>query len=320
MIITAWLSLLIDCIVGDPRSKYHPVVLIGKLIGSLEKILLVSAHQPTKKILLGGVLAAAVLVLVYGVTFYLAWCAAAFGTVPSIAVNAALVSFTISPRSLAAAGREIRDYLMNGNLQQARHKVGWIVGRDTDQLETPEITRATIETIAENIVDGIISPLFYFFIGGAPLAFLYRAVNTLDSMIAYKNEKYLYFGRVAAYIDDIFNYIPARITAGLIILAAVILRLNYAHAYKMMKRDAPKHPSPNGGYSEATVAGALDIQLGGLNYYFGLPSFRALLGDKSNILAPVHISKTIAIMYTVTILFLLLASIITIGLRGSLVS
>jgi adenosylcobinamide-phosphate synthase len=138
----------------------------------------------------------------------------------SIAIQAVALSFMISPRNLAEAGREIRDYLMEGNLEMARFKVGWIVGRDTDKLDEPEIARATVETIAENTVDGIIAPLFFFVLGGVPLAMAYRAANTMDSMIGYKNDKYLYFGRAAARLDDVLNYIPSRITAVLFIFAA----------------------------------------------------------------------------------------------------
>lgn len=314
--ITAWLAFLLDCIIGDPKSTYHPVALIGKLIATLEKALLVKAQRPAKQIFSGAVLVAVVLSFIYASALLIVGCAAAFGAAAELFVSAVILCFAVSPRSLAQAGQEIEACLIDGDLRQARIKVGWIVGRDTERLDAPEVTRATVETIAENIVDGIISPFFYFFIGGAPLAFLYRAVNTLDSMIAYKNDKYLYFGRTAAYIDDICNYVPARFTAGLLILAAALLRFNYRGACRMVKRDAAKHPSPNGGYPESAVAGALDIQLGGLNYYFGVPSMRALMGDPTNVLAPVHIKKTILLMYAATILFLLLATCITVMKGG----
>jgi len=165
------------------------------------------------------------------------------------------------------------------------------------------VTRATVETIAENIVDGIISPLFYFALGGLPLAFLYRAVNTMDSMIGYKSDKYIAFGMVAARTDDVFNLIPARITAALIILTALILRFDSKNAFRSIKRDARKHPSPNSGYAEAGVAGALGVRLGGTNYYGGIKSFRAYMGEEREKLAPVHIQQTISIMYLVTGLF-----------------
>jgi len=221
---------------------------------------------------------------------------------------ALLLSATISPRSLAEAGKEIYRYLEQGDLVKARFKVGWIVGRDTENLNVANITRATVETIAENIVDGIISPLFYFFVGGLPLAMLYRAVNTMDSMIGYKNDKYLYFGRAAARLDDLLNFIPARLTGGLIVAIAFLYRLDYCGSWRVMRRDAKKHPSPNGGYPEAAVAGALNIRLGGLNYYFGKPSFRSYMGEALQELMPAHIQQTIGLMYGVTLAFLLLAS------------
>jgi adenosylcobinamide-phosphate synthase len=222
--------------------------------------------------------------------------------------GAVLLAFTMTPRSLAEAGREIKRYLDAGDLEQARFKVGWIVGRDTARLDTAEVTRATVETVAENIVDGIISPLFYAFIGGVPLAFLYRAVNTLDSMVGYKNDKYRDFGMVAARVDDVFNYIPARITGLLLIVAAVFLGLDACRAAKAILRDAAKHPSPNSGIAEAGVAGALGIRLGGLNYYGGVPSLRAHMGDPLHETAPIHITRTIRLMYTVTILFVVAAT------------
>lgn len=228
----------------------------------------------------------------------------------SMLFNALLLSFTISPRSLAEAGREIHGYLIQGDMENARYKVGWIVGRDTENLSEGEVTRATVETVAENTVDGIISPLFFFLIGGVPLAFLYRAANTMDSMVGYKNDRYLYFGRVAARLDDVLNYIPARITGCIFVLSAVLLRLDYGNAWRMLRRDASKHPSPNGGWAEAAVAGALQIRLGGYNSYFGRQSFRAYMGEPLKALKAEHIMSCIRMMYTATVLFLLLAHLV----------
>lgn len=215
----------------------------------------------------------------------------------------------ISPKSLAKAGKDIYDELINHNLDEARKKVNYIVSRDANRMNEQDITRATVETVAENIVDGIISPLFYFFIGGLPLAVLYRMSNTMDAMIGYKNDKYLYFGRTAARIDDVLNFIPARITGLLLIVVAFYSKLNAKGALKMMMRDAKKHPSPNGGYTEATVAGALDIRLGGINYYFGRQSFRAYMGEAINELNAQHIQQTIKLMYNVSTLFLIIMCI-----------
>jgi adenosylcobinamide-phosphate synthase len=309
----AWSAFFIDSIFGDPRSKFHPVVLIGNLISLLEKFLLKQTHCAKKQFYRGIVLVVFSLGIVYLVIDVLLMLFSFLLGPYSwflIGLNILLLSFTISPRSLAEAGIEIRNYLLADDLKNARFKVGWIVGRDTQNLNVSDITRATVETVAENIVDGIISPFFYFLLGGLPFAILYRTVNTMDSMIGYKNEKYLHFGCAAARLDDILNFIPARITAILLIIVACILQLNWRSAFYMMRRDAEKHPSPNGGFSEATVAGALNIQLGGLNYYFGKASFRAYMGDHQEELQPKHITKTIQMMYGVTILFLLLSFVV----------
>ena len=309
--ITAVVAFLIDALIGDPRSKYHPVVLIGNLISFLEKILRRDNDGYIKKICMGGVLVTTVLLVSYGVGVLITLLSSLTGSYTlKIFIEAFVLSFMISPRSLADAGRELYFLLENENIIEARRKVGWIVGRDTAHLNEGEIVRATVETVSENTVDGIISPLFYFAVGGLPLAVAYRAVNTMDSMLGYKNEKYFYFGRVAARLDDVANFIPARITALLFIIAAFILNLDYKNAFDMMKRDAAKHPSPNGGYAEATVAGALNIQLGGINSYFGVPSFRAYMGDPNEFLNPQHILLTIRLMYTATVIFLIAAIII----------
>ncbi|SEJ10656.1 adenosylcobinamide-phosphate synthase [Propionispira arboris] len=312
-LLIAWSAFFIDTIFGDPRSKFHPVVLIGSLISFLEKFLLKHNHCAKKQFYNGIVMVVCSLGIVYMVSDLLLTVAGfLFGpySLVLMGINALLLSFTISPRSLAEAGLEIRNYLLADDLKNARFKVGWIVGRDTQNLNVSDITRATVETVAENIVDGIISPFFYFLLGGLPLAILYRTANTMDSMIGYKNKKYLHFGCAAARLDDVLNFIPARITAILLIIVAYLLKLNWENAFHMMRRDAKKHPSPNGGYSEATVAGALNIRLGGLNYYFGSASFRAYMGNKQEELQPKHITKTIQMMYGVSILFLLLAFVV----------
>ncbi len=304
----AILAFVVDCLIGDPRSALHPVVLMGKLISFFEGILYHEQDSDRKKLVCGAVLMVCVLSVSYGAAEGILWLARLTGNAYVVlAVQAAALSFMISPRNLAEAGREIRDYLLDGNLEMARFKVGWIVGRDTDKLTEGEATRATVETISENTVDGVISPLFYFFVGGLPLAVAYRAANTMDSMIGYKNDKYLFFGRVAARADDVWNYIPARLTGLMMVAAAFLLGLDGTNAWRILRRDASKHPSPNGGWTESTVAGALGIRLGGLNYYFGKPSFRTYMGDPLQELEARHISLAIRMMYTVTVMFLTLA-------------
>lgn len=309
--ITGWTAFLIDCLIGDPRSSLHPVCLMGNLISLLERLFYNESDSDAVKRIKGSVLMVLTLVICTG-TAVLVQRLAGMSGIPHLefAVEAFFLSMVISPRSLAEAGREIREYLENGDLAHARYKVGWIVGRDTDKLSVGECTRATVETISENITDGILSPLFYWAIGGLPLAVAYRAANTMDSMIGYKNDKYLFFGRTAALCDDVWNYVPARITGILLVVAAWFWRYDYRNAWRMMLRDAGKHPSPNGGYAEATVAGALGIRLGGLNYYFGRPSFRAYMGEPINELGPIHIRQATRLMYTVTVFFLLIISLV----------
>ena len=299
------ISFLFDTIIGDPRTKYHPVVLLGNLISFIEKSLLSMQDKVQTKKIKGGILVIIVLGIVYLITTIIIRELQNLNYISYIVLSGMMLSFTISPRSLAEAGIEIKKYLDNDELSQARKKVSWIVGRDTENLDKSEVSRATIETVAENIVDGVISPLIYFLIGGIPLAFVYRAVNTMDSMVGYKNDKYFDFGFIAAKTDDIFNYIPARITGILIVIVAFMLRFDYRNSFKMILRDAGKHPSPNSGISEAGVAGALNIRLGGLNYYFGKSSFRAYMGDEINPIKPEHIIKTNLIMYSSTIVFIL---------------
>lgn len=302
-------ALLFDTMIGDPRSKYHPVVLLGNLIALLEKKL----RKPKQSIFwqksAGGLLVLLTLFITYLIVWLIMRGAAYYGQAAEFVCGAVILSFAISPRSLAEAGWELKGYLEKEDLTAARFKVGWIVGRDTENLDTAEITRATVETVAENIVDGIISPLFYFMLGGVPLAFLYRAVNTMDSMVGYKNEKYLHFGMIAARVDDVFNYIPARLTGVLLVIAALLLRYDAGNSVRMIWRDAAKHPSPNSGVAEAGVAGALLVQLGGLNYYGGMESLRAKMGDAGETLQPKHIKKTIYLMYAVTLLWVICLSV-----------
>ena len=305
--VPAWLypmSLLFDTLIGDPRSRLHPVALLGSLIAWLEGLLLVTGDTAWRKRIKGAVLVTVVLATAYGVSWLLIrQLAVWFNPTTMLLMEAILLSFTISPRSLAQAGLQIRRGLLAGDVADAQRQVGMIVGRDTHNLDEREITRATVETMAENIVDGIISPLFYAWLGGVPLAVLYRAVNTMDSMIAYRNAKYGDFGMVAARVDDAFNYIPARITGLLVVIAAGLLGHDAVGAARAIWRDAAKHPSPNSGISEAGVAGALGIQLGGLNYYGGIASQRATMGTPHQQLRAAHIGQAAQLVYAVTLLF-----------------
>jgi adenosylcobinamide-phosphate synthase len=311
------LAVILDLLIGDPRVDYHPVALIGKLISAWERLLYrPAAALPTKRLagallVLGTVLP--VWLLVYFCLNWLRRLSLSAGQ-PQWWAYIYLVAgvlclwATISIRSLDRAAREIFDLLRRGDLAEARRRLGFIVGRDTERLAPAEIARATVETVAENISDGVIAPLFYFLLGGPALACAYRAINTLDSMVGYRNERYRDFGMVAARLDDLANVIPARLTVLLLVGGALLAGLDWRQAWKLSWRDGSKHPSPNSGYPEAAVAGALGVQLGGLNYYQGVPSQRALMGDPQEPLAPEHIQAAIRMLYGAVAIFLVIAA------------
>lgn len=296
---------IIDRLVGDPRWLTHPVVYMGRVITWLERQLrrrvvreeqLKHAGLLFPLILVGGsfVLTWWLLVLLSWIHPWLSW-----------VVEAWLISTTIATKGLAEAGIGIYGLLKEGKLEEARRALAMVVGRDTDQLDEGEVSRGAVETVAENIVDAILSPLFYAAIGGAPLAMAYRAANTLDSMVGYKNDAYRNLGWASARFDDLVNYIPARLAALLLICVSWLLRLNWRNCAAIIIRDAKRHPSPNSGFTEAGVAGALGIQLGGTNYYQGIPSHRAKMGDRCRSIEAQDIKQTVRIMHWVSFFFLL---------------
>ncbi len=304
-------AVFFDTLIGDPGGKYHPVVLIGNLISFLQNRLLNLKSSKKNQQLAGFLLLILTTGTVYAISWGLVYLTGFLEPTIALILNMMLLSFTISPRTLASAGLQIKKLLANGDIVRARRQVSYIVGRDTQKLDEKEVSRATIETVAENITDGIISPLFFAFIGGVPLAFFYRAVNTLDSMVGYKNDIFLHFGMPSARFDDVCNFIPARITAVLIVLASAFLpSFSSINALKIMWRDAKVHPSPNSGFAEAPAAGAMGIRLGGNNYYFGRASFRKYMGDAKEQLCARHITKTIVLMYTVSVMFAVILTII----------
>jgi len=229
----------------------------------------------------------------------------------AVLVGGFLLWSTIAARSLEREARRIFSFLQAGDLPGARKQVGMIVGRDTENLNEGEITRATIETVAENISDGLIAPLFYFVIGGVPLACAYRVINTFDSMVGYQSERYKDFGWFAARLDDVANYLPSRLTAILLLLGAAFLGYDWRRALRITWRDRKQHPSPNSGYPEAAVAGALGIRLGGTNYYQGVPSKRPYLGEPLCALEKGHIVATIKLLYGALVVYLIIYGLMT---------
>lgn len=214
--------------------------------------------------------------------------------------NTWFIASTLAVKGLRDAAFLVYTPLKEGRLDEARRYIGYIVGRDTEKLEEKEISRAAVETVAENTVDAFVSPLFFAFLGGAPLAMGYRAVNTLDSMVGYKNERYLHFGWFSARLDDVLNWLPARITGFLMVLSALTLRgLSVKRTIRSIQRFAGLHPSPNSGIPEAAAAGAMGIELGGINYYEGQASERARMGWPLVEINRNHIRKSVLLLYRV---------------------
>ncbi|UTG92305.1 adenosylcobinamide-phosphate synthase CbiB [Geobacter sulfurreducens] len=287
-------ALVLDWLLGDPRWLPHPVVAVGRLVTALERQLrrLVTNERAAGVILL---------VLTVGITGGTAWLlvlgAGLVHPVAGFAVEALLGWTCLAARSLHGESRLVADALAAGDLAEARFFLSRIVGRDTAELTEPEIWRGVVETVAENTSDGVIAPLFWFMIGGAPLALAYKAVNTLDSMVGYKNERYLHFGWASARFDDLANLLPARITGLLMVLVAPLAGLSGPGAWRIMRRDRRNHSSPNAGIPEAAAAGALGVRLGGMNVYFGRPVAKPTIGDPLNPLDRTAWRGAVRLMY-----------------------
>jgi adenosylcobinamide-phosphate synthase len=273
------LAYALDWLIGDPEWAPHPVRWMGRLIHAGENLLRRFVRGPRAEFI-GGLSLSLFAVGIFGLGgwFLLEWLGGRNKTVAFV-VGLYFAVTTLATRSLIDEARAVRRLLLNSSLPAARRQVGRIVGRDTQDLDEPEVTRAVIETLAESASDGIVAPIFYLAIGGAPAALAYKAINTLDSMIGHRDERYEFFGKFAARLDDAANFIPARLTALLFVLAAGMLRLDWRGAGRVWRRDAAKHKSPNAGRPEAAMAGALDVSLGGTNYYDGEPHHGPRLGD-----------------------------------------
>jgi adenosylcobinamide-phosphate synthase len=251
-----------------------------------ERISRAYVHSEKGLLLTGGLVAGNVAAGVGALTWLALRVANQISPIAGTVAAIYLAYTSLSVRGLDQAGREVVDHLRNGRLDDARASLALIVGRDTNGLDETEILRAVIETVAENSSDGVVAPLFYLAVGGVPAALAYKAINTMDSMIGYKNERYLYFGRAAARLDDIANFVPSRLTAALVMVAALLLNLDWKKAFCVVLRDAGTQPSPNSGYPESAFAGALRIRLGGMNFYGGRQSKKAYMGDTERKLQP----------------------------------
>ena len=287
-------AVILDLLIGDPRWFPHPVVYVGKLITLLEKAL----RRLVQNEVLGGTL---LLVMTIGITcgIVFALLKGAYSVSPYMGfIVAVIISWScLAARSLHRESRLVADALMRGDLATARKYLSYIVGRDTAGLDEPEIWRATVETVAENTSDGVIAPLFFLIIGGPVLALAYKVVNTLDSMVGYRNERYLRFGRASARLDDFANYVPARLTGLLMVVAAPLAGLSARDAWRIMRRDGRNHSSPNSGIPEAAAAGALGVRLGGTSVYSGIPVAKPTIGDSLNPLSLPAWQGSIRLMY-----------------------
>ena len=302
---------ILDLIFGDPHWLPHPICLIGNLIGFLEKNLRRLLAPGKTALLLGGALMVViVLSLSYVVPYAVLMLAEQASPWLRFALETIMFYQIFATKCLRDESMKVYTALHNNDLEDARVKLSWIVGRDTKELTTEEVTKGAVETVAENTADGIIAPMFYMFIGGAPLAFLYKGINTMDSMVGYKNDKFLYFGRCAAKLDDVANFIPARITGILMILASYFLNMNAAGAWKIFWRDRYNHLSPNSAMTESVTAGALNIQLGGDHYYFGKLVHKDTIGDNIRPVVAEDIVAVNNLLYMTAVISLLLFSLV----------
>ncbi len=271
---------LLDLIIGDPLWLPHPVRWIGLMISGGERLgRRISCQTKRTQYLCGLLLTLLVGAVSFIIPFTVLSWANRFYPVLGFVLETLMCYQLLAVRSLKTESMKVYHELKKGDLPAARSLLSFIVGRDTENLSAEQVTKAAVETVAENLSDGVIAPMLFILIGGAPLGFLYKAVNTLDSMIGYKNEKYLYFGRFAAKLDDAVNYLPARISAYLMIIAVYLSRLDFGEAVRIYRRDRHNHTSPNSAHTEAVCAGALNVQLAGDNYYFGKLVAKPAIGD-----------------------------------------
>ncbi|MBI5344383.1 MAG: cobalamin biosynthesis protein CobD [Deltaproteobacteria bacterium] len=281
---------VLDLIIGDPEWLPHPVRWIGRVISGLEGLLLKPAGAPARKKAAGAALAFIAAALAFGVSAGLLYAAFAFSPI---------------------FGREalgVVSELNNAGVEKARERLKRIVGRDTTGLPASSVCRAAAESVAENTSDGIVAPLFYLALGGPPLMLAYKAINTLDSMLGYKNERYMDFGWASARLDDAANFIPARVTALLMVISSFLLGLDWKRSIRIFLRDRKNHPSPNSGHPEAAVAGAIGVRFGGAASYGGVRAIKPYIGDDMAEAGPQAVLSSVWIMRITAFLMIMLAA------------
>ena len=301
------LGFLIDVLLGDPHSLPHPVVAIGKLIAALEKALrrLFPATTAGER-WAGGVLWLLTVSISGGVPFALLYACAQVSPWLRLAVESLMCWQILAARSLRDESMKVYAALKTGDLEKSRYAVSMIVGRDTQYLDEQGVTRAAVETVAENCSDGVIAPLFFLALGGAPLGFFYKAVNTMDSMLGYVEPPYKDIGFFPAKLDDVFNYLPARLSALLMLLGGGLLGMDMKEGWRIYRRDRHNHASPNSAQTESVCAGLMGLRLAGDAVYHGVLHKKPYIGDARREITPEDIPLSCKLMYATTVLMLLL--------------
>lgn len=305
------LGFFLDLLLGDPHWLYHPVRIIGKWITLLENGLRrLFPSTPRGERIAGTVLAVCIVGCSAGVPWLILWVADTIHPAAGVICETWMCYQLLAARSLREESKKVYDALKDGDLEKARYAVSMIVGRDTQKLDEQGVAKAAVETVAENTSDGIIAPLFYMMLGGAVLGFAYKAVNTMDSMVGYRNDRYRYFGTAAARLDDVLNYLPARISAWLMIFASWLLKLDAKSARRIYYRDRYRHDSPNSAHTEAVMAGALGIRLAGDAWYFGVLHKKEYLGDRTRDVEYQDILRSHRLMYATAVLALIVFGLV----------
>ncbi|MBR4475025.1 MAG: cobalamin biosynthesis protein CobD [Oscillospiraceae bacterium] len=307
MILAAMLTgFALDLLFGDPAWLPHPVVIMGKVISRYERSLRPRfPRTPRGELLSGAMLAVSLPLLCFGLSFAVCRLARLLHPAAELAVQTFWCAQSLAARGLAEESGKVCDALRAGDLPAARSAVARIVGRDVEHLDEEGVAKAAVETVAENASDGVAAPLLYMALGGAPLALFYKAINTMDSMLGYRNDRYLYFGRAAARLDDAANWLPSRIAALFWVAAAALTGQDAAGAFRIWRRDARRHQSPNAGQTESACAGSLGIQLGGEAWYFGKRVEKNTLGDARRSCEPEDILRADRMMICANVLLLL---------------
>lgn len=304
---------ILDLIFGDPYWMPHPVRFIGNLISILEKVIRRFMPKTKRGEYIGGIILTVMVVSISMVIpLVIILMAKSINTYLALTVETFMCYQILATKSLKVESMKVYDELAKNDLPSARKAVSMIVGRDTKDLTFSGVAKAAVETVAENTSDGIIAPMIFIAIGGAPMGFFYKAINTMDSMVGYKNEKYMNFGRFAAKLDDVVNYLPARISAYQMILSSFFLRYDYKNAFKIYKRDRYNHASPNSAQTESVCAGALDVQLAGNAYYFGKLYEKPTIGDNIREINYDDIKKANRLLYCTSFISIVIISIIKI--------